>query len=552
MTKNAPDHSLTSAEEQAIVLIADTASTLASILDYEKNAIAQRMAFDPTILVGREYPGRLTRGMQRAVLRLGHASDALNAASRDAIAAAQRGAFTNYAMPAMPGTTTSPRSRDKRVRVKEIKALLGTFPHYVQSADHHLATIKRIEAQLAIARKVPNIDRASKNVEAAADRIRDFKQYFDYLHQHAMQMVDAIIHADGGKAGKGHPFPPLKMKVRPVRADGGKGKRPPSGGVKGVPAGKFPAAGSSQQDVACWLARKASAAGLPPVLPLVCAMPESTLNPKAINSSSKAAGLFQILPGLHPVPPGYGKASGTKQSADWWTNHPEAQWDWFVKEAKAFRPSGDVSGKNVANWAYAIERPGEAQRYTYSRDYPKAAALLKACEASSAGAGHVPRTQTHLPGGHGKATFGSAALKVAMAELAKGVRETNGNNWSADIKKYLNSTGINTPAAWCAAFVHWSLERAGFKFPSRSTSWASCSTYLAEANRSDGQMYKVSHSEAKPGDLLVFNDGHHIAMVQSVSNGVIKVVGGNQSNAITIATHNVSDSSYSIIRPRAQ
>lgn len=53
------------------------------------------------------------------------------------------------------------------------------------------------------------------------------------------------------------------------------------------------------------------------------------------------------------------------------------------------------------------------------------------------------------------------ALRIALTQ--KGVHEVGGNNWGPQIKKYLKSTGISFPAAWCMAFVHWCFEQAGLK-----------------------------------------------------------------------------------------
>lgn len=52
-----------------------------------------------------------------------------------------------------------------------------------------------------------------------------------------------------------------------------------------------------------------------------------------------------------------------------------------------------------------------------------------------------------------------------------GVREIpKGSNWGPSIKVYLNSVNVKTPAAWCAAFVHYCLSKAGI--PNTITAWS--------------------------------------------------------------------------------
>lgn len=56
-------------------------------------------------------------------------------------------------------------------------------------------------------------------------------------------------------------------------------------------------------------------------------------------------------------------------------------------------------------------------------------------------------------------TYREAALRVALTQV--GVHERGRANWGPEVKRYLRSTGISFPAAWCMAFVHWCFARAG-------------------------------------------------------------------------------------------
>lgn len=58
-------------------------------------------------------------------------------------------------------------------------------------------------------------------------------------------------------------------------------------------------------------------------------------------------------------------------------------------------------------------------------------------------------------------TFRERALEVALAEAAAGVHEIGGNNLGPIVATFLRSAGINVPAAWCMAFVHWCYLRVG-------------------------------------------------------------------------------------------
>jgi len=61
----------------------------------------------------------------------------------------------------------------------------------------------------------------------------------------------------------------------------------------------------------------------------------------------------------------------------------------------------------------------------------------------------------------------STVLSVDLASVGEsqiGVLEQPlGSNWGPKVKEYLNSTGINFPAPWCAAFVNWCLNTLGQK-----------------------------------------------------------------------------------------
>jgi uncharacterized protein (TIGR02594 family) len=85
--------------------------------------------------------------------------------------------------------------------------------------------------------------------------------------------------------------------------------------------------------------------------------------------------------------------------------------------------------------------------------------------------------------------------------------------------------------AWCAAFVGYCLEKSGL----RSTRALNARSYLNFG-------VAVELADAKEGDIVVFSRGKeawqgHVAFFVAATATQIKVLGGNQTNAVTIANY---------------
>lgn len=129
--------------------------------------------------------------------------------------------------------------------------------------------------------------------------------------------------------------------------------------------------------------------------------------------------------------------------------------------------------------------------------------------------------------GHAPAS-GQPWLPIAYAEL--GIKEVAGSGDNPRIVEYLRSTNLSAPyrnndeTAWCSGFANWCVERAGF---AGTDSAAAISWGLwGKATTSPGQ-----------GDLVVFNwgNGHgHVGFFVGFAGTSVKVLGGNQSNAVTV------------------
>jgi hypothetical protein len=112
-------------------------------------------------------------------------------------------------------------------------------------------------------------------------------------------------------------------------------------------------------------------------------------------------------------------------------------------------------------------------------------------------------------------------LDIAFSQL--GVQEEpKGSNWGKDVKKYLNSVGINFPASWCMAFVYWCHKEAGL--PAIKTGGV-----LAAWNK--GKKYRVT--EPQPGDVFIMDYGKglgHTGIIEKVEGEILHTIEGNTND----------------------
>lgn len=122
-----------------------------------------------------------------------------------------------------------------------------------------------------------------------------------------------------------------------------------------------------------------------------------------------------------------------------------------------------------------------------------------------------------------------SAYDFALTKLGKGEAPDQ-----ADLQKYLATGGANLDpktTAWCAAFVNSSLSQAGIK---------GTGSNMARSFMGWGEGVK----EPAKGDLAVFSRGNpngpygHVGFFDSYTpDGKIKVLGGNQGNAVSYASY---------------
>jgi uncharacterized protein (TIGR02594 family) len=120
---------------------------------------------------------------------------------------------------------------------------------------------------------------------------------------------------------------------------------------------------------------------------------------------------------------------------------------------------------------------------------------------------------------------------IAMQELERGVSEVPGSGANPRIVEYLRSTSLggamasSDETAWCSAFVNFCVEKAGF---------AGTDSAMARSWLNWGR----GTNTAVTGCIVVFERGAppsgHVAFYVSESGGMIKVLGGNQGNKVSI------------------
>jgi uncharacterized protein (TIGR02594 family) len=125
---------------------------------------------------------------------------------------------------------------------------------------------------------------------------------------------------------------------------------------------------------------------------------------------------------------------------------------------------------------------------------------------------------------------------MTIARSYLGTKELKGSADNPKIMEMYRTVGHtqveHDEVAWCAAFVGHCLERAGFA----STRKLNARSYLAWGEKVAGP------EQAKEGDIVVFTRGTstatgHVAFFLKVAGAQIEVLGGNQSDSVTIARY---------------
>lgn len=127
--------------------------------------------------------------------------------------------------------------------------------------------------------------------------------------------------------------------------------------------------------------------------------------------------------------------------------------------------------------------------------------------------------------------------EVAVKEL--GVHETQGSEATERIVEYASHTSLKSTSdevPWCSSFANFAVNKAGFK----GTNSAAARSWLDWGCVLDKPIV---------GCIVIFErkDGSnpnaaHVAICDhaDISNGIVRVIGGNQSDSVSIARYPVS------------
>ena len=121
---------------------------------------------------------------------------------------------------------------------------------------------------------------------------------------------------------------------------------------------------------------------------------------------------------------------------------------------------------------------------------------------------------------------------IAMVEL--GVHETPGPEATARILEYTKHTTLDAQSdetAWCASFMNYVTDTAGFP----GTHSAAAASFLTWGVPIDAPIL---------GCLVVWP--HHVTLCDSpdISNGIVRCLGGNQSDSVKVSRFPVGDAVY--------
>ena len=121
-------------------------------------------------------------------------------------------------------------------------------------------------------------------------------------------------------------------------------------------------------------------------------------------------------------------------------------------------------------------------------------------------------------------------LAIALAE--KGTHEFPGDADNPRVVEYLHSTNLGTPSwnedetPWCSAFVNWCVEKAGYE--GTDSAWAKSWLNWGKAVK-----------KSVVGCIAVFTrpGGGHVGFYVGETKTAIRVLGGNQSDAVNESSY---------------
>jgi cell wall-associated NlpC family hydrolase len=247
----------------------------------------------------------------------------------------------------------------------------------------------------------------------------------------------------------------------------------------------YPGDSAPREQIAAWMASAAQKRGLPPELPVMAALTESSL--RNLNyGDADSVGFFQM------------RTSVWDQGAyKGYARNPQRQLQWFLDRAEAVKKQRLARGlpvddpKQYGNWVADVENPAAQYRGRYQGRLAEARALLASSDKKGSRGGGADAVQ--VVDAAGSAAAGPHAL-VALAEAKKFLGTPY--KWGGSSP----STGFD-----CSGLVQWAYAHAGIRIP-RVTD----QQILAPGG------VTVDRKHLVPGDLVFFRDStgyvHHVGI----------------------------------------
>lgn len=137
-----------------------------------------------------------------------------------------------------------------------------------------------------------------------------------------------------------------------------------------------------------------------------------------------------------------------------------------------------------------------------------------------------------------KETDKKIPLWIDLAKSQLGVKEVEGKKNNPDILKYHEATTLKAQdetVAWCSAFINWCFQACGADKGTRSAAARSWLKWGKEVKLKDAMI----------GDVVIFSRGNsswqgHVAFYLNHDDTWVEVLGGNQSDAVSVAKYSRS------------
>lgn len=146
---------------------------------------------------------------------------------------------------------------------------------------------------------------------------------------------------------------------------------------------------------------------------------------------------------------------------------------------------------------------------------------------------------------------GSPSTDLSGVDFVDGERQGNQNTVDIALSQvgnvggqpYWSWYGFNSRVEWCACFVSWVLNQAGYSEPK----FAACQSQGVPYFSSNGRWANRGYSDIAPGDVIFFDwqgDGHsdHVGIVIGTDGNRVYTVEGNSGDACKIRDYDLNSS----------